>query len=136
LIILLSFGVHCFVEDESPNLSWSFISCGIWASLAYLAPDKWFHFPRLQVNWKKVRAQKRVSRRFLTKYENLRTVRDGATGALAQKQDASQAGREQGLKTGGKIPRHEWAHSSWVQACLLPPSQKLGMGWARSQAQV
>ena len=55
LIVLLSFGVHGFVEDESPNLSWSFISCGIWASLAYLAPDKWFHFPRLQVNWKKVR---------------------------------------------------------------------------------
>jgi N-acetylmuramoyl-L-alanine amidase len=55
LIILLSFGVHGFIEDQSPNLSWSFISCGIWASLAYLAPDKWFHFPRLQVNWKKVR---------------------------------------------------------------------------------
>ena len=52
LIILLSFGVHGFVEDESPNLSWSFISCGIWASLAYLAPDKWFRFPRLHVNWK------------------------------------------------------------------------------------
>lgn len=55
LIILLSFGVNGFVEDESPNLSWSFISCGIWASLVYLAPDKWLHFPRLQVNWKKVR---------------------------------------------------------------------------------
>jgi N-acetylmuramoyl-L-alanine amidase len=55
LIILLSFGVHGFVEDESPNLSWSLISCGIWASLAYLAPDKFFHFPCLQVNWKKVR---------------------------------------------------------------------------------
>ena len=56
LIIFLSFGVHGFVEDESPNLSWSFISCGIWASLAYLAPDKWFHIACLQVNWKKVRS--------------------------------------------------------------------------------
>jgi N-acetylmuramoyl-L-alanine amidase len=55
LIILLTFSVYAFVEDESPNLSWSLISCGIWASLAYLSPDKWFHFPRLQVNWKKVR---------------------------------------------------------------------------------
>ncbi len=55
LIILLSFGVNGFIEDESPNLSWSFISCGIWASLAYLAPDKWLHIPRLQVNWNKVR---------------------------------------------------------------------------------
>jgi hypothetical protein len=55
LIILLSFGVNALAEDESPDLSWAFISCGIWASLAYLAPDHWCHFPRLQVNWKKVR---------------------------------------------------------------------------------
>jgi hypothetical protein len=43
LLILMAFGIHALVEDESPSLTWLIIGGGIWCISAYLTPDAWIH---------------------------------------------------------------------------------------------